>query len=701
MGLTKITSRILDSSGVTILGTITTGVWQGSVIAEAYLQNQSGTNTGDQTNISGNAATATLADEATILANTRNINGVAFNGSTNITIADATKLPLAGGTLTGALVGTSAGFTRLDINATNVKLKGDLLGNADAAYDIGASGANRPRNLYLSNSISAADITTTGAGNFSGGGIFSSSSQGKLKLVAGSNEYLSLEFANASGTTQWEMSKNNTHDLYFYKGGYRMMLKADGKVGIGTTTFESSWTGYTVLKIGADNSIYGNTATNAGSAFFISQNLYQDSSNHKYVGAGSNEGGVIDLRNGTFTYSTAPAGTAGNNATITPRLSISNDGNATFSGKVKVSDGGNTTIPSFRVGSDTNGLSSPSTNQLNFITNSLTRLSISSAGVSTFDIDSDSKFIIGNGGTNAVTLYSGASQEIYMGSNGSYRLRFKTDGNIVMDNGGNLGIGTASPLQLLDVQSSSASPKIMIKVDGQGSSLTPTAELILGAGPISSNDSACKVYSFRTADYSSAAARSSGLKFQVTQNNGPRLAMTIKETGDVFLTATGGDVSSTVSGIALRNPRTSGPINIGSGNVTDSRDFVRFLNGNGIVGSISTNGSATVYATSSDYRLKENVTPITDALSRVNQLKPSQFNFIADTDKTVDGFIAHEVQEIIPEAISGEKDALNEDGTPKYQGIDQSKIVPLLTAAIQEQQTIIEDLKSRIETLEG
>jgi hypothetical protein len=174
----------------------------------------------------------------------------------------------------GEIEAPTASFTRLDINSTSVKLKGDLLGNADAAYDIGASGANRPRNLYLSNSIQAADITTTGVGVFG------------------------------------------------------------GNVGIGTSTFESSWTGYTVLKIGADNSIYGNTATNAGSAFFISQNLYQDASNHKYVGAGSNEGGVIDLRNGTFTYSTAPAGTAGNNATITPRLSISNTGLTTITGEL-------------------------------------------------------------------------------------------------------------------------------------------------------------------------------------------------------------------------------------------------------------------------------------------------------------------------------------------------------------------------------
>ena len=120
-----------------------------------------------------------------------------------------------------------------------------------------------------------------------------------------------------------------------------------------------------------------------------------------------------------------------------------------------------------------------------------------------------------------------------------------------------------------------------------------------------------------------------------------------------------------------------------------------------VIGSITQSGTTGVsYNTSSDYRLKENVTPITNALSRVSQLKPSRFNFISEADKTVDGFLAHEVQEIIPEAISGEKDALNEDGTPNYQGIDQSKIVPLLVAAIQEQQTIIEDLKARIEKLE-
>jgi hypothetical protein len=292
-------------------------------------------------------------------------------------------------------------------------------------------------------------------------------------------------------------------------------------------------------------------------------------------------------------------------------------------------------------------------------------------------------------------------------------------GSIILS-GGNVGIGTSSPNARFSVVSSSANSTAAkiggIEYGGSQRGLTIKTFQSLGGDD-------CGV-EFNAAE-GLATYGSFVFKADTTE------LMRISSNGDVFLTSTGGNVSSTVSGIALRNPRTSGPINIGSGNVTDSRDFVHFVNGNGTVGSISTSGSATAYNTSSDYRLKENVTPITDALSRINQLKPSRFNFISESDKTVDGFLAHEVQEIIPEAINGEKDAMrdeefeltprvdevtDEDGNviteavdavmetrsvPDYQGIDQSKIVPLLTAAIQEQQTIIEDLKSRIEKLEG
>jgi hypothetical protein len=114
------------------------------------------------------------------------------------------------------------------------------------------------------------------------------------------------------------------------------------------------------------------------------------------------------------------------------------------------------------------------------------------------------------------------------------------------------------------------------------------------------------------------------------------------------------------------------------------------------VGSISSTSTATAYNTSSDYRLKENVVEMTGALDRVSQLKPSRFNFIADADKTVDGFLAHEVQDIVPEAITGEKDAVDEEGNAIYQGIDQAKLVPLLVGAIQELKAEIEQLKTQI-----
>jgi len=155
---------------------------------------------------------------------------------------------------------------------------------------------------------------------------------------------------------------------------------------------------------------------------------------------------------------------------------------------------------------------------------------------------------------------------------------------------------------------------------------------------------------------------------------------------------------------------------------TGAYSFLQFSRGTdgslGFVGTITTTGSSTAYNTSSDYRLKENVEYDWDATTRLKQLRPSRFNFIVDPDTTVDGFLAHEVQDIVPEAITGVKDemqeeeyevtpaVLDEDGNvvteavmgtrevPKYQGIDQSKLVPLLVKTIQE-------LEERITTLEN
>ena len=120
----------------------------------------------------------------------------------------------------------------------------------------------------------------------------------------------------------------------------------------------------------------------------------------------------------------------------------------------------------------------------------------------------------------------------------------------------------------------------------------------------------------------------------------------------------------------------------------------------GTVGSITHNTTTTAYNTSSDYRLKEDWVPVINASTRVTALKPVNFAWKTD-GKRVDGFLAHELAEVVPEAVTGEKDAVDADGNPEYQGIDQSKLVPLLTAALQEALAEIETLKARVSALEA
>lgn len=118
-----------------------------------------------------------------------------------------------------------------------------------------------------------------------------------------------------------------------------------------------------------------------------------------------------------------------------------------------------------------------------------------------------------------------------------------------------------------------------------------------------------------------------------------------------------------------------------------------FANGGSNVGSISYNNTVTAYNTSSDHRLKENVTPMATGLSVVDQLQPLNFTWKID-GSAGRGFIAHELQAVVPEAVTGEKDAVDAEGNPQYQGVDPSKLVPFLVAAIKE-------LKARVEALEA
>jgi hypothetical protein len=126
-----------------------------------------------------------------------------------------------------------------------------------------------------------------------------------------------------------------------------------------------------------------------------------------------------------------------------------------------------------------------------------------------------------------------------------------------------------------------------------------------------------------------------------------------------------------------------------------------FQRGGTTVGSISVTTNSTSYNTTSDYRLKENVAALTDGITRVKQLLPKRFNFIAEPGTTVDGFLAHEAQAVVPEAVIGTHNEVDDDGNAVMQGIDQAKLVPLLTAALQEAIAKIETLETKVAALEA
>ena len=275
---------------------------------------------------------------------------------------------------------------------------------------------------------------------------------------------------------------------------------------------------------------------------------------------------------------------------------------------------------------------------------------------------------------------------------------------ITITSGELVGIGTASPSQLLDVSSTGGPLAAFSSSAAEGGYVqwnrSGTAKGYIGVGG--------SIIGSGGADNLSIRAESSLL----FSSGGSSERMRIDSSGNVLVscTATMDFGASDAAGVVIEASDSIAASRSGNATLWLKRfgsdgAIVNFYKSTSAVGSISVNGSATAYNTSSDYRLKENVDYDWDATTRLKQLKPARFNFIADADKTVDGFLAHEAQVIVPEAITGTKDAMTtevlyvegdelpdgisvgdvkEASVPDYQGIDQSKLVPLLVKTIQE-----------------
>ena len=256
---------------------------------------------------------------------------------------------------------------------------------------------------------------------------------------------------------------------------------------------------------------------------------------------------------------------------------------------------------------------------------------------------------------------------------GTY-IAFRTGGSATeamrIDGSGNVGIGTASPSANGKLTLSSASSSnYQTIIAGSVTSLVGTDSNGLALSALGANNVIC--YTLGTE------------RMRIDSSGNLLVGTTTTQNAHINTV-----VDTTYDGIAI------------TGNTSSSINAMAFRNTNGLIGRINLSGTATSFVTSSDYRLKENVAPMQNALNVVQQLKPVTYDWISTKEKG-QGFIAHELQAVVPECVVGEKDAVDAEGKPVYQGIDTSFLVATLTAAIQEQQALITTLQTQVAAIQA
>ena len=328
---------------------------------------------------------------------------------------------------------------------------------------------------------------------------------------------------------------------------------------------------------------------------------------------------------------------------------------------------------------------------LNIQTNETTAITVDASQRVAFVAGTAALPSITNDGDTNTGIYFPAADTIAFSEGGAESMR--------IDSSGNVGIGTASPSAKLHV---SGGQSYVTGASSAGAysrwynNAQTTGDFQVGQGWLSVSDNI------------GVLCNNANAAMILGTNAAER--MRILSDGKVFV-GTGTDFTDNPQqGLILYAANNNSQLVVSHGNGTSSGTyFAKFDYNANTIGTITQNGTTAVaYNTSSDYRLKENIAPLTGALNKVSQLKPVSYTWKASPEETGEGFIAHELAEVCPQAVHGAKDEVDADGNPQYQGIDTSFLVATLTAAIQELKAIndtqaetINALTARIVALEG
>ena len=682
------------------------GAGSGAAVVDAFASlNVVDLKVGDDLTFTSDSAVITFgADGDTTLTHTDG-SGLTLNSTNKLMFNDASQF-IQGSSATVLSLGATDEIdltaTAIDINGTiDVSGTSTLGGNTTIlpssdgdALIVGKSGG---ANLHVFSNDSAVLMTNaSGAGSGRDGfqiqaGNVLTEIDTVAKISVSASE---VAINDASADTDFRVESDARTHGFFVDGG-------TSAVSIGVAPRSDIHSTWAQLFLGEKGSLVSENLSSGGLfGMHVTDNMYVDSDTGAFAYITADEASRYSQEAGKHTFTSAVSGSAGAAVTAISRLEIDASGNVVFNedsndSDFRVESNGQTHMLFVDGGNDRVGINGDGTSARGG-TNTVALVDVSGSGENYLELqgatDSTANALLfsdGSSGNYGQVGYDHSNDAMNFYTAANERGRFLSNGHFLVGTTTEYS-GTSANLTVplsIDISADDANLKTLFFSRN-------VAEGEIGG-------IAAKVTGFSTmgrinfvAENVSGGAQASSIRFKTTESATEREVARFGTDGVFLVNSTGAIGPGMI--VARSDASTTGAF--GAFNSNAGGSLMRFANAanNAVIGTITNNGNTAVaYNTTSDYRLKENINYTWEATSRLKQLKPAQFNFISDESNTLlDGFIAHEVSSVVPAAVTGEKDEVNEQGDPEYQGIDHSRLVPLLVKTIQE-------LEARITALES